>query len=395
LALLCACSDNPEQAALDAYRAGDFARAAGLARDLAAAEHPRGYEIQALLAAQGLDGALDFTRARALAKKAAVLDSAYAGTIAAIEQQVAASEAAAERAFADRRYDRAFALAEALSAAGSVSGAALEETLLAGQYLRLPGSQISWHDFWTNCSGNIRQEGIKTEIFERECLGRGAVWEGVVVAAQAKQLSIKMTPGRSHARSDLALHLDQALSEDQARRLGRVRFSGLIAKRGTVSEPDELDHASLLGAAAPLPSAPDQAEASRRAVALGWCRRALEVEWRRRFIPEWFRPLMEAARRERVPRAQLRHQVEIDQSADAFAPTAAGGLAADIAGRLEVVAIVWNIPDQPMPAPIRASFTARCDTGPLAADGTGQVAQGTVAIAAASLADGTPLSLAR
>ena len=121
VALLSGCFDSKEDQATAAYRTRDFAAARELARELADAGNPRGIELQALMAAQGLGRAVDFAEAVALIDRAVAIDPSFQASRRAILDQIAASGAVARTLFEGGQYRRALVLAEALAEGISVN----------------------------------------------------------------------------------------------------------------------------------------------------------------------------------------------------------------------------------------------------------------------------------
>ena len=135
--LLVGCFESDEERAVAAYRDDEYAIARTLAHKLADADNPRGFELLALMTAQGLGGEMDFAAAFALAERAIALDASYEPSRATIESFIDATATSAEAAFAAGHYDRARALAEPLEAFGHAGGGALVNRLITGGYVAL------------------------------------------------------------------------------------------------------------------------------------------------------------------------------------------------------------------------------------------------------------------
>ena len=101
---LTACFESDEERAVSAYRDHDYETARPLAQTLAEAGAPRGYELLALMTAQGLGADMDFAKAFDLAESAIALDASYESTRATIESFVEATASSAEAAFAAGQY---------------------------------------------------------------------------------------------------------------------------------------------------------------------------------------------------------------------------------------------------------------------------------------------------
>ena len=202
--LLAGCFESDEERAVAAYRDHEYAIARTLARNLADADNPRGFELLALMTAQGLGGEMDFAAAFALADRAIALDASYDPSRTTIESFIDATATSAEAAFTAGQYDRARALAEPLEAFGHASGGALVNRLITGGYVALDGSAMSWRAFWNECSGNTRREADAgdAETSAARCGDKPAVWDGVVVSRKNDTLLVKMDPGRRRARRE-------------------------------------------------------------------------------------------------------------------------------------------------------------------------------------------------
>ena len=75
-----ACREDDEERAARAYDSFDFATARALAAEIAAAGNPRGHELLALMAAQGLGQPVDYAGALAAIDRAVAGDGAFAST---------------------------------------------------------------------------------------------------------------------------------------------------------------------------------------------------------------------------------------------------------------------------------------------------------------------------
>ena len=331
VALLSGCFDSKEDQATAAYRTRDFAAARELARELADAGNPRGIELQALMAAQGLGRAVDFAEAVALIDRAVAIDPSFQASRRAILDQIAASGAVARTLFEGGQYRRALVLAEALADYGDAEGGALARVLITGHYVALDGSDMSWLDFWNRCGGNTRGErpGAMEAAFARDCAGRRAVWDGHVSGRKDARLFIRMRPGRPRGHPDLALELaDPKDGMARAPHGGKIRFSGVIAARGEPRKPDVLRDARVLGPA-PLSEA-EQTEVTRRQrqAIVAACRKLTEVAYRANHMPEWAVNLQawraSASRHEDAISYAFYVMVDITSDAEAFSRRADG-----------------------------------------------------------------------
>jgi hypothetical protein len=289
-ALLSGCFESKEEQATEAYRTRDFAAARELARELADDGNPRGLELQALMAAQGLDRAVDFAEAVALIDRAVVIDPSFQASRRTILDRIAASGDVARTLFESGQYRRALVLAEALADYGDAEGGALARVLITGHYVALDGSDMSWLDFWNRCGGNTRSDdpGAMEIAFARDCAGRRAVWDGTVSGRKDARLFIRMQPGRPRGQHDLALELaDPRDGMKRAPHGGKIRFAGVIAVRGEPRKPDVLREALVLGPA-PLSEA-EQGEVARRHrhAVVAACRKLTEVAYRANHMPDW------------------------------------------------------------------------------------------------------------
>ena len=286
---LAGCLESDEERAAKAYDRLDFATARTLAADIAEAGNPRGYELLALMAAQGLGQPVDYAAALAAADRAAALDAGFETTRATVLQRIAAARAASEKAFSDKRYEHALRLAAPLSAFGDETGKRLETALITGHYVALPGSDMPWRAFREQCGGNVRFEDdrVAQERFDTDCLGRAAVWDGTVIRLQGDTAYVKMRPGRPGARPDLALELAADAERELVRPGAKLRFSGVIAGRGGPDRPDRLTEARVIGAAPLTEDETAREETRRRQDVASACQRLVEAVWRDGHMPDW------------------------------------------------------------------------------------------------------------
>jgi len=331
IALLSGCFESKEDQAAEAYRTGDFAAARELARELADEGNPRGLELQALMAAQGLGRAVDFGEAVALIDRAVAIDSSFRSSRHMILDRIAASGEVARSLFEGGQYRRALVLAEALADYGDAEGGALARRLITGHYVALDGSDVSWLDFWNRCGSNTRGErpGAMEAAFARDCAGRRAVWDGHVSGREDGRLFIRMRPGRPRGHPDLALELaDPKHGMERAPHGAKIRFAGVIASRGEPRKPDLLRDARVLGPA-PLSEA-EQAEMTRRQrqAIVAACRKLTEVAYRANHMPEWAVNLQaqraSASRHEDAKSYAFYVMVDITSDAGAFSRRADG-----------------------------------------------------------------------
>ena len=245
---LTGCFESNEEKADRAYANYDFETAHVLARELVAEGNPHGYELLALMAAQGLGRPIDYGEAFELAEKAEALDPAYARARKAIAEHIDAKVTAAQAAFDAEDFERAYALTEPLARHGHPDGLALRKALVVGHYVLLPGSDMSWLEFWNTCSGNTRfvTNEQSHQAFAEQCVDRHAVWDGTVIRVGGGQADIKMQPGRPGPRHDLTLKLAGEAPKELTAPGGKVRFGGVIAERGTPAKPDILVEARLI-----------------------------------------------------------------------------------------------------------------------------------------------------
>ena len=245
------CFESKDERALGAYRDGDYETALALAEELAREGHARGHELLALAAAQGIGGDRDYAEAMRRIDAAVAADPGFEASRTRLRAQITADEEIARKAFAKGDFARAAALAEPLAAYGSPAGRDLLDQLYAGHFVLLPGSEMTWRQFWTECSGSVRREaeGADATAFENSCAGRNVVWDGYLVGRRGQTAFLRMAPGRGRVRQDLAVALagepDPALAEPGT----KVRFSGIIAGRGDESRPDRLSDGSIVGRA--------------------------------------------------------------------------------------------------------------------------------------------------
>lgn len=357
---LAGCLESGEERASRAYDSLDFAAAGELAGELAADGNPRGHELLALMAAQGLGRPVDYAAALASIDRAAAIDPGFAATRTVILERIAADRAAADRAFANERWERAFRLAAPLAAFGDATGKALETALVAGHYVALPGSDMSWRDFWRNCGGNTRfeDEARARAVFDARCRGRAATWDGTLTRRVGADARVKMRPGRPGARPDLALELAGEPPEALARPGTKVRFAGVIAERGGPNRPDRLSGARLLGPAPPTPEEAARAETRRRQRAAGACQRLVETAWRADRMPAW---AVETERRVIAggsPRSRaFSLHVGIESGLETFDPDPDGGWHAVFDGSVSIQSSVARTAET-------VRFTAECRLAP-------------------------------
>lgn len=328
------CFDSDEERALAAYDSRDYAAAARLARGLADAGNPRGHELRALMAAQGLGAEIDFNTAIESIDRAVALDPDYAGSRARILALVDRTARQAAEAFEEGAWERAMALAAPLEAFGHAGGAALANRLVTGGYVALPGSAMAWRTFWNDCAGNTRRDdaGAGAAAFEARCRGKPAVWDGAVSGRKGDTLMVRMKPGRPRARHDLALRFSGLPDPALAAVGSKVRFRGVVEKRGDPSRPDLLVDAELLGPAEPTPEERARAAALARGKVAGACRRLLNARFLGPEAPAWtrtWRDRLPAADRDRL---RLYTFIGIETPPDAYVREADGGWRARLAG---------------------------------------------------------------
>lgn len=341
-ALLAGCFESDEERALGAYRDRDYDTARTLATRIAEEGNPRGFELLALMAAQGLGGEVDFAAALALVERAIALDPSYRSSRETIEGHIEARAEAAERAFASGRYEPARVLSAPLAASGHEAGAALHARLHTGQYVALDGSAMSWRDFLDRCSGNTRREtGDAEAAFAAECRGKPAVWEGVVSGRSGERLLMKMAPGRLRARHDLALDLAEAPDPALAAPGTKVRFEGVVAARGDAYHPDLLADARVLGRAALSPEEEarkrERESARELQLVMSACRKMLVTAFRARHAPGWIEELRERASAEERQRIRPYYYFGIDTPAEGYRRLDDGSWRARVVGYVRVL----------------------------------------------------------
>jgi len=337
---LSGCFESKEEAALSAYEDRDFGRAAELAAELAAEDNPRGYELQALLSAQGIGRPLDFTDAMALIDKAVALDPALEPARRTILDRVAIAETQGEKAFAAEDYDRALRLAEPLAAYGSAVGADLLDRLYAGHYVLLPESTLTWRSFWSRCSGSIRDEDeAEGEArFSDECLNKHVVWEGTLVRLRGKEASIKMSPGRSRAPVDVALALPEVPADDPIEAFGRrVRFGGTIAARGTVVRPDRLSEAAIIGPAYQTQADRDADQVAQIKDVRAACINLLTNLYKTSHAPEWVEAARQRAKENNWPAQPMAFSIRLTTPDTAFEKQNDGSWVGHVEGVAEII----------------------------------------------------------
>ena len=357
---LAGCLESDEERAARAYDRLDFDTARTLATGIAEEGNPRGHELLALMAAQGLGQPVDYAAALAAADRAAALDSGYGTVRATVLDRIAADRAAAERAFADGRYERALRFAAPLAAFGDEAAKRLETALITGHYVALPGSDMPWRAFWEECSGNVRFEDdrIAQERFDADCMGRAAVWDGTVIRLQGDVAYVKMRPGRPGARPDLALELAGEEGRDMLRPGAKLRFAGHVAGRGTPNRPDRLTMARATGPAPPTADEAAREETRRRQSVAGACQRLVEGAWRAGRMPAW----AVETEREVVAGGSPRSRafallVGVAGGLDAFQPTPQGGWRGVFDGTVTIQSSVARTAEA-------VDFTAECTLGP-------------------------------
>lgn len=336
------CGQSPEEDAIDAYEEGRYGEAWALAETMAQAGNPRGFELQALMAVQGLGVERNFTRAMALIDQAIAIDPAFETTRPVIEERIAAAEKNALRAFETGDYVRAQGLSLLLANYGNEAGAELLETLVIDQYVPQDGSEIAWRRFWDRCSGNTRYENAKDSPFDAECLGRQIVWDGMITTAKGRSLYIRMNPGRTRAKQDLIVELAEDPERDTVRRGHKVRFSATISGRGDSGKPDRLNNGTILGPA-PL-SRDEMAAITARAQQTAWtrCRRLLDEYFQSAYEPAWYDWMMGQSRPANLPEPFVHYIVSLDQAPQIFRLQNSGGWRGDVTGIILIEAEVWD-----------------------------------------------------
>ena len=357
---LSGCPESDEERAARAYDRLDFATARTLAAEIAGEGNPRGHELLALMALQGLGQPVDYAAALAAADRAAALDSGYDTVRAAVLDRIAADRAAAGEAFADGRYEHALRLAAPLAAFGDEAGKELETGLITGHYVALPGSDMPWRAFWQECSGNVRFEDDRTaqERFDADCMGRAAVWDGTVIRLQGDIAYVKMRPGRPGARPDLALELAHDAGRELVRPGAKLRFAGTVAGRGTPNRPDRLAAARATGPAPPTADEAAREETRQRQSVAGACQRLVEGAWRDGRMPVW----AVETEREVVAGGSPRSRafallVGVASGLDVFRPTPQGGWRGVFDGTVTIQSSVARTAEA-------VDFTAECTLGP-------------------------------
>lgn len=381
LAALGGCLETAEERAVRAYDSHDFEAARALAAELAAEGNPRGHELLALMAAQGLGGPVDYGAALAAVDRAAAIDAGYGSARAAVRERIAADRAAAESAFADERYEIAFRLAGPLAAFGDEAGAALKTRLITGHYVALPGSAMPWRAFWETCAGNVRfeDEDAGRKAFDENCRGRAAVWDGTVMRRQGNIVRVKMRPGRPGARADLDLELDGEPDPALVRPGVKARFAGVVAERGTPARPDRLASARLVGPAPLTRAEAESAETRTRQTVAGACQKLAAEAYRAAHMPEW------ALETERIVVARgspssraFSLQVGITSPIDRFERAPGGGWRGAFDGTVSIQSTVAR-------ASQIVGFTAECELGPGYRKGDPPAAHGALRFVAMSI----------
>jgi len=290
---LAGCFEDAEERALDAYRAGDYALARERANALAEAGQARGFELIALMAAQGLGGPLDFVGARQAADRAAAIDASYADLRMRLDARIETVRQEAARAFADGRYGRVRQLATALDKAGDADATRLLDSLYAGHYLRLPGSDMTWRTFRDLCSGATRlaDERIDEARFTADCAGRHVVWDGTLVGRTGDGVTIRMDAGRPGARFDLAVALAQAPRAELIKPGRKVRVTATVAAPGDIRHPDRLTDGALSGEAYVTLAERGKRDARKVEKVVVACRKRLESLFRGTYAPDWVQEL--------------------------------------------------------------------------------------------------------
>jgi len=232
---------------------------------------------------------VDFQQAFANAERAIALDPGYASTRDAILARIEHNMASAQSNFDAGNYARALALAEPLDSYGHEAAGALVTTLVTGHYVALPGSAMSWRDYWDRCSGNIRREDNDEAeaTLGAECLGKRVVWDGHVVRATDRALTIKMKPGRPASRNDLTVKFEAPPDRAVADNGRKIRFSGTIDARGNPNRPDLLVAGAVIGAAPLTPDEAARAVELDRHIVMGGCQILVEALYRAEHMPQW------------------------------------------------------------------------------------------------------------
>lgn len=288
------CEEDPAGQAHEAFEAGKFGAARVYAARLAEADDPRGHELMALMAAQGLGGSHDFALARHHADEARAHDPRFAYLDDLIAQAEAATASAAERAFNDGRYRRALDLATVLTTADRADADRLIDRLYGEQRIALPGSALSWQDYWHRCSGNIRNEG-DPDPDQPDCLGLAVVWDGRIAGRRGDKVLMKMEPGRLRARADLVLEMADDPPPDLVKRGAKVRFSGTTDGPGDRDRPDRLRRARLLGPGWQTRAERARAQETMRGRVADLCRDLATRLFKGDGAPPWVRAMRESA----------------------------------------------------------------------------------------------------
>lgn len=340
LLLLAGCFESDEERAVSAYQDHDYETAHALSRVLADAGNPRGFELLALMSAQGLGVEMDFAEAFALADQAAGLDASFEATRATIDTYLDSSAASAEAAFAAEQFERARALAKPLANYGHPEAALLENRLVTGGYVALDGSALSWRDFWNECSGNTRREANEEAAasFATRCANQPAVWDGTVVSLRNDVLFVKMDPGRRRARYDLALSLAAMPAPGSAERGEKIRFSGTIEAAGDSGRPDRLQDARVIGPGLLTPEETAEKTTLEREAVVGACRRLINDAIRTSHAPDWTHALRESL--PEIERKRLRFYtfIGIDSPAKEIGRRDDGGWLARLSGHATIQA---------------------------------------------------------
>jgi hypothetical protein len=358
---LAGCFESDEERAADAYAAYDFETAHRLAEKIAHDGNPRGYELLALMAAQGLGRPIDYSAAFTLAEKAAALNADYADTRDIVDDHIKATAEAAQAAFDAEDYERAYALAEPLAKHGLEPGVALRKTLITGNYVALPGSDMSWRTFWNTCSGNTRFDTNErsNQAFIEQCGNRKAVWDGTVVRTLNGEAYVRMTPGRPGARHDLTLRLAGEAPAELMKPGSKVRFGGVIAERGTPARPDILIEARL---SEPAPLTDDESrrvEIDKVRAVMRACQELAEARFRETYMPDWAAEVEAKVRAGGSPRSRAFSLfVGVVSEADVFERTEDGGWRGVWSGTVTIQSVVARTAQV-------TNFTADCQMDPL------------------------------
>lgn len=327
-ALLSGCFESDEERAAQAYADYDFETAQTLARKIADQDNPRGFQLLALMAAQGLGRPIDYAEAYALADEAAARDENYRDTRDTVTEHLEATAAAAQAAFDTEQYECAYRLTEALAAYGHDAGSALRAALVVGHYIALPGSEISWRAFWNTCSGNTRFDTNERsqEVFVEQCGERKAVWDGTVVRTRNGEAFVKMSPGRPGTRHDLTLRLAGEPPAELVVPGSKVRFGGTIFERGTPARPDILVEARLIEPAPMTDDESRRAEIDKIRAVMRACQEMAEARFRESYMPDWALETEARVRAGGSPQSRAFSLfVGVVSEADAFQQTESGG----------------------------------------------------------------------